>query len=230
MCGIAGAVSLDGSDLQPGIAGRMRDRILHRGPDGNGDYEEAGVSLAACRLAIVDLDPRGLMPMTSADGRYRIVHNGEIYNRLELRDELTASGAELHTTTDTEVLLQLYARHGERMLDRLDGMFAFAIWDSDRRELFAARDRVGEKPFHYALHAGTLLFASEPKALFAAGVPCAFDDSTFIELVAFRSTSGERTPFRDVKRLLPGHWLRVANGRVETGEWWRFPTTGPMPS
>jgi len=230
MCGIAGAVTLDDRPLEPGLAARMRDRIVHRGPDGNGQIEAPGVSLAACRLAIVDLEPRGLMPMASADGRFHIVHNGEIYNRPELRDELIAQGVSLTTTTDTEVILQLYALHGPAMLDRLDGMFAFAIWDSSRRELFAARDRVGEKPFYYAEHGGRFLFASEPKALFAAGVPVAFADETWLELLTFRSVAGERTVYRGVSRLLPAHWLRVSRGRVETGGWWKFPTTGPAPA
>ena len=193
MCGIAGVVALSGSDPEPELAARMRDRILHRGPDGNGQFDGPGVSLAACRLAIVDLDERGVMPMASADGRYRIVHNGEIYNRPDLRAELERTGIQLRTTTDTEVLLQLYARHGAAMLDRLDGMFAFAIWDSEQRQLFAARDRVGEKPFFYAEHEGRLYFASEPKALFAGGVPPCFDETTWSELLTFRSTAGERT-------------------------------------
>lgn len=230
MCGIAGVIALNGSDLAPGTAARMRDAIQHRGPDGNGEYDGPNVQLAACRLAIVDLEPRGLMPMSTPDGRYTIVHNGEIYNRPELRDELLALGEQLHTTTDTEVILALYARHGPQMLDRLDGMFAFAIWDAAERALFAARDRIGEKPFYYAVHEGRLYFASEPKALFAAGVPKAFNDETWLELISFRAVSGERTAYRGVKTLLPGHWLRAANGRVETREWWRFPTTGPAPS
>jgi asparagine synthase (glutamine-hydrolysing) len=208
----------------------MRDRIIHRGPDGSGDFEAPGVSLAACRLAIVDLEPRGLMPMASSDGRLHIVHNGEIYNRPELRDELLAQGVALHTTTDTEVLLELYKIHGPAMLDRLDGMFAFAIWDSERRELFAARDRVGEKPFYYAIDRGRLLFASEPKALFAAGVRAEFEDSTWLELMTFRGVSGERTVYRGVKSLLPGHWLRASAADVEMGQWWRFPTSGEAPA
>ena len=116
------------------------------------------------------------------------------------------------------------------MLDRLDGMFAFAIWDAHRRELFAARDRVGEKPFYYATHNGRFLFASEPKALFAAGVPCEFADETWLELMTFRSAAGERSVYRGVKRLLPAHWLRVANGSIQIEQWWRFPTSGPEPA
>ena len=208
----------------------MRDALQHRGPDGNGEHDGPGVSIAACRLAIVDLEPRGIMPMASADGRFHIVHNGEIYNRPELRDDLIRRGIELRTTTDTEVILQLYALDGPAMLDRLDGMFAFAIWDSQHRELFAARDRVGEKPFYYATHNGRFLFASEPKALFAAGVPCEFADETWLELMTFRSAAGERSVYRGVKRLLPGHWLRVANGRIDIEQWWRFPSNGPEPA
>ncbi len=208
----------------------MRDRIAHRGPDGNGEYDAPGVSLAACRLAIVDLERRGLMPMLSDDGRFHIVHNGEIYNRLELRDALQARGARLRTTTDTEVILQLFALDGPKMLESLDGMFAFAIWDAGKRELFAARDRVGEKPFFYAIHEGRLYFASEPKALFEAGVPRAFNEETWLELVSFRSVAGERTVYRDVNSLLPAHWLRAGAAGLETGEWWRYPTSGPPPT
>jgi asparagine synthase (glutamine-hydrolysing) len=208
----------------------MRDAIVHRGPDGNGEYEAPGVSLAACRLAIVDLEPRGLMPMSTPDGRYTIVHNGEIYNRLELRDDLERRGVQLLTTTDTEVSVQLYALEGERMLDRLDGMFAFAIWDSANRELFAARDRIGEKPFHHAIHEGRFFFASEPKGLFAAGVPRRFDESTWAELLTFRGTAGPRTTYVGVERLLPAHWLRAGAAGVRTGQWWHEPTSGPTPT
>ncbi len=227
MCGIAGVVSLNGRQPAPGVAARMRDRIIHRGPDGNGEFDAPGISLAACRLAIVDLEPRGLMPMATPDGRYRIVHNGEIYNRLELRAELIERGVAPHTTTDTEVLLHLWALDGTQMLDRLDGMFAFAIWDAQRRELFAARDRCGEKPFFYAVLEGQLFFASEPKAIFAAGLPCTFDEATWPELLTFRSTAGARTPYVGVQRLLPGHWLRAGAGGLETRRWWSFPTCGP---
>ncbi len=155
-----------------------------------------GVQLAACRLAIVDLAPRGLMPMSSADGRFHIVHNGEIYNRLELATSSKPAGRQLRTTTDTEVILELYAQEGEAMLDRLDGMFAFAIWDTQTQELFAARDRVGEKPFDYAIHEGRLYFASEAKALFAAGVPRRFDEETFAEIFTFRSAAGDANAVR----------------------------------
>jgi len=116
------------------------------------------------------------------------------------------------------------------MLDRLDGMFAFAIWDTQKRELFAARDRVGEKPFSYAVHEGRLYFGSEPKALFAAGIPKAFNEETWLELISFRSVAGERTAYRGVNTLLPGHWLRAGASGIETREWWRFPTEGPAPT
>jgi asparagine synthase (glutamine-hydrolysing) len=224
MCGIAGVVALDDRQIAPGTAARMRDRILHRGPDGSAEFEAPGVSLAACRLAIVDLDPRGLMPMSSADGRYRIVHNGEIYNRLELRQQLIEQGVALRTTTDTEVIVELWRRQGEAMLDRLDGMFAFAIWDTQTRELFAARDRCGEKPFFWSVHRGCLWFGSEPKALFAGGVPCTFDEATWPELLVFRFVAGSRTPYAGVQRLEPGQWLRAGPSGLVFGRWWNFPT------
>jgi len=230
MCGIAGVVALNGHDPEPRTAALMRDRIVHRGPDGNGEFDAPGVSLAACRLAIVDLAPRGLMPMSSPDGRFHIVHNGEIYNRPELRSELERSGVVLSTTTDTEVILRLYEREGPRMLDRLDGMFAFAIWDARQRELFAARDRVGEKPFFYSVRNGRLYFASEPKALFAAGIPAEFAAETWNELITFRSTAGTRTPYVGVSSLLPGHWLLAGRDGSRTERWWCFPTDGPAPA
>ena len=221
MCGIAGVVALGAAaDPPTGVVAAMRDRLLHRGPDGSRAYESPGVGLVACRLAIVDLEERGSMPMSSPDGRFHIVHNGEIYNRPELRAELAAQGVQLLTTTDTEVLLQLYARHGLTMLDRLDGMFAFAVWDAQRHELVAARDRCGEKPFFYTTSAGCLYFASEPKALFAAGAAKAFDENTWPELLVFRYVAGTRTPCRGVQRLLPGHWMRAGLGGLEIRRWW----------
>ena len=215
MCGIAGVVALNGSDPEPGLAGRMRDRIIHRGPDGKGEFDATGVSLAACRLAIVDLDKHGLMPMSSPDGRYRIVHNGEIYNRPELRAELERAGIQLRTTTDTEVLVYLYALYGAAMLDRLDGMFAFAIWDTQQRELFAARDRVGEKPFFYAEHEGRLFFASEPKALFAGGVSAVFRRDDVVGAADVQEHCGPADAVRWRQETSP---RRVAAGEPERPE------------
>src|SRR5881397_679015 len=173
MCGIAGIVSLDEAPIDPAVLQRMSDRQAHRGPDGEGfllGWVESGgfrhalvphtrawdarasvrVGLGHRRLAILDLSDRGLQPMAASDPRCWIVFNGEIYNHRELRTELEARGRTFRTRTDTEVLLQSYHEWGEDCLARLQGMYAFAIWDGARGRLFCARDRVGIKPFYYA--------------------------------------------------------------------------------
>jgi asparagine synthase (glutamine-hydrolysing) len=185
MCGIAGIVSL-GRPVDLDALQRMTDLQRHRGPDGEGflacsaiegQFDHAflphtshwdgraplAVGLGHRRLAILDLSDRGLQPMTVADARTWIVFNGEIYNHLELRAELESLGYQFDTRTDTEVLLQSYREWGEECLGRLEGMFAFAIWDSARRRLFCARDRLGIKPFYYSTPPGSFVFASELK-------------------------------------------------------------------
>ena len=222
MCGICGVVGLNRSLGDPGNLERMRDSMAYRGPDDAGLYVDDLVSLGSRRLAILDLSPRGHMPMNSADGRYWITYNGEIYNYRELRVGLEARGYSFRSNTDTEVLVNLFAADGPAMLDRLNGMFALAIWDSRERRLFLARDHVGIKPLYYAARGGALYFASEQKALFAAGVPLQFDNSTWDELLCFRYVAGERTPFVGVKRLLPGHYMIWENGASTTRRWWHL--------
>ena len=220
ICGIAGS-RRPAADTERTVLA-MRETLARRGPDDAGSFVEDGIALAIRRLAILDLSPLGHMPMPSHDGRYRIVHNGEVYNYMQLRERLAARGARFRSRSDTEVILELYAREGPAMLHRLNGMFAFAIWDTQERSLFIARDRMGIKPLYYATHEGALVFASEQKAVFAAGVPKRFDDETWEELLCFRFTAGERTPLAGVKRLLPGHWLRWRDGRIETVRWWNL--------
>jgi asparagine synthase (glutamine-hydrolysing) len=223
MCGICGIAYADRArpiDRCQLIA--MRDALVHRGPDDAGIFVADGIGLGTRRLAILDLSARGHMPMCTTDGRFAITYNGEIYNYRELRRDLESKGVTFHSDTDTEVLLTLFVREGESMLDRLNGMFAFAIWDAERAELFAARDRVGVKPLYYCEQNGGFYFASEEKALFAAGIPADFDGDTWTELLCFKYVAGERTPFVGVKRLLPGHSLRYARGRVQIRRWWRF--------
>jgi asparagine synthase (glutamine-hydrolysing) len=200
----------------------MRDVLAHRGPDDAGSYLAPGVALGSRRLAILDLSEQGHMPMQSADGRYWITYNGEIYNYRDLRAELASRGHRFRSHTDTEVVLHLYQEQGPQMLERLNGMFAIAIWDAQERTLFLARDRVGVKPLYYTLENGTLYFASEQKALFAGGVRAEFDSDTWTELLCFGYVAGERTPFRGVLRLLPGHYLIWKAGRVETRRWWNL--------
>ena len=221
MCGICGIVHRDPTwRVDDGQLLAMRDALTHRGPDDAGLFVAPGVCLGARRLSILDLSVRGRMPMSSPDGRYRIVYNGEVYNHRELRLELEAKGYVFRSRTDTEVVLYLYMAEGPAMLARLNGMFAFAVWDSRDRELFLVRDRLGVKPLYYAVRDGALFFASEEKALFAAEVPAQLDTSTLEELLCFRYVAGERTPYLGVRRLLPGHQLVWKDGMHQVRRWW----------
>jgi asparagine synthase (glutamine-hydrolysing) len=224
MCGIAGLVGAAASGGRPTIE-RMLEAQATRGPDDRGvvigDRREDGdVALGHLRLSILDLSPAGHQPMASADGRYWVVFNGEIYNFLELRRELGSEG--FRTGTDTEVILAAYERWGERCLERFRGMFAIAIWDRVERRLWAARDRFGVKPFHYVVRPdGGLLFSSEIKALHAAGVPAEADEtawSTYLTTGHYDHTS--RTFWKDVTRLPPGHALSWHDGQVKVSPWY----------
>ena len=172
MCGLAGFILRQG--LQPSVGReavhRMTARMQRRGPDAEGLWDGGGVILGHRRLAILDLDHRADQPMHSLDGRYTIVFNGEIYNFRELRSMLEADGVPFHTSSDTEVLLALFAREGENMLPRLRGMFAMAIWDASAGVLFLARDPYGIKPLYYTQMQEGFLFASQVKALCASGL------------------------------------------------------------
>jgi asparagine synthase (glutamine-hydrolysing) len=217
MCGIAGAVRLDG--VQPvdrTVVERMLDAIAHRGPDGRGVVVSGRAVLGAVRLAVLDTSARGDQPMCTADGRHHLVHNGELYDVVAQRRRLDHR---LRSGSDTEVLLHLLARDGEATFSAIDGMFASAWWDASADRLVIARDRFGEKPLFWARHDDCLWFASEEKALFAAGVPAALDPETWPELLMFRVVAGERTPYLGVRRLLPGHLLEVHAGSVTTRAW-----------
>jgi len=223
MCGICGVVHQDRSyPVEQSRLLTMRDSLAHRGPDDAGYYLAPGVALGSRRLAIIDLSERGHMPMSTPDGRYRITYNGEVYNYRELRRALKNRGHIFRSNTDTEVLLYLYADEGPALLNRLNGMFALAIWDNQERTLFLARDRLGIKPLYYAWHQGALYFASEAKALFAAGVPARFDHKVWEELLCFRYLAGARTPFAGVQRLLPGHYLLWWDGNIRIRRWWNL--------
>ena len=223
MCGLCGIVHRDPTHpVSERELLAMRDAIVHRGPDDAGHYIGPGVGLGSRRLSILDLSERGRMPMHTAEERYHIVYNGEIYNHLELRRRLEAKGYAFRSRTDTEVVLHLYADEGPAMLSRLNGMFAIAIWDAQDRVLFLARDRLGVKPLYYSYESATLRFASEQKALFADGRPNQFDAGTWEELLCFRYVAGERTPFVGVQRVLPGHYLLWKNGELQSKRWWHL--------
>ena len=222
MCGICGYVHSDpGFSLKDGALQAMTDALYHRGPDDEGAVFGSGVGLGIRRLAVLDLSEAGHMPM-SRSGRYQIVYNGEVFNYRELRTELEQAGYTFRSNSDTEVVLALYEKSGPPMLERLNGMFALAIWDTLERQLFLARDRVGIKPLYYTFHGGAFLFASEQKAFFQAGVRPQLDPTTLTELLCFRYVGGARTPFAGIKRLLPGHWLIWKDGQITLRRWWHL--------
>ncbi len=165
MCGICGILNLNGKPVSPAILQKMTDVIAHRGPDGEGFHIDRFIGLGHRRLAILDLSEAGHQPMLTNDGRMVITYNGEVYNFKELRAELQKLGYHFPSQTDTEVVLNAYAEWGTKCLNRFNGMFAFAIWDKEKQELFIARDRYGIKPLYYTLKSNTLIFASEIKAI-----------------------------------------------------------------
>lgn len=220
MCGIAGATSATSPLL---IA--MREALAHRGPDDAGIWLEqpGGPGLAHTRLAVIDLSPGGHQPMESDCGRYVISYNGEIYNYRELKGELRAMGESFRSDSDTEVLLRLLRRYGPVSLQRLVGMFAFALWDRQERRLLLVRDRLGVKPLVYALLPdGGIAFASEIGALMShPQVSKRIDQAGLSEYLACLYVPAPRTIYAGVKKLEPGTWLSWQDGRTRTERWWR---------
>jgi asparagine synthase (glutamine-hydrolysing) len=220
MCGIGGAVSLSLSPLRnaQGTVELMNDLLRHRGPDGEATWvHDHGVAaFAHRRLAIIDLDS-GDQPMTDGGGNW-VTHNGEIYNYIELRGLLGKD--RFHTSSDTEVILRAYRQWGEGCLERLRGMFSFALWDEETQTLFAARDRFGIKPLYYTVVDGVLYFASEVKALLPFLPKVETDLDGLADYLTFQFPLAGKTLFTGVQELLPGHFLRVRNGTVETQRYW----------
>lgn len=201
----------------------MADALRHRGPDDEGLWTEPGAGLAHRRLSIIDLSDRGRQPMSNEDGTVWTVCNGEIYNFRELRVELEAAGHRFRSDSDSEVLVHLYEDLGPDMVERLDGMFAFAIWDTRKRVLVLARDRVGKKPLKYALRDGELWFGSEAKALLRSGAVAAEPDPEAIsEFLARGYVPAPRTGFRGIRKLLPGHVLVRTDAGVDVRPYWRL--------
>jgi asparagine synthase (glutamine-hydrolysing) len=198
----------------------MASRLAHRGPDGAGTYSDGCAALGHTRLSVVDL-VGGRQPMANEDGSLRIVYNGEIYNHRDLRRDLVSRGHRYRTESDTETILHLYEEEGEACVERLRGMFAFAVWDARRRRLFLARDRMGIKPVYYHQDAQRFRFASEIKALLADPEvePC-LDRAALPEHLVFGYSHGDATLFHGIRSLPPGHTLTVAAGRVVMRRYW----------
>ena len=223
MCGINGIAlsSKSRTGLDVSVVERMRDVISHRGPDDKGLFVEGGVGLGHRRLSIVDVS-RGHQPMTNEDGSLHITYNGEIYNHTDYRESLEAKGHVYQTHCDTETILHLYEEHGSACVDYLRGMFAFAIWDQRKRELFIARDRLGVKPLYYVhTEDGSLYFGSEIKTLLEArAVKPEINYAALSDYLANHAPSGEETLFLGVKRLLPGHVLSWHDGEISIRRYW----------
>ena len=224
MCGVAGLLNFDGEPASAKLLDRMGESIRHRGPDDDGVFTEGALGLASRRLAIIDLSPAGHQPMSTPDGRFVMVYNGELYNFRELKPELEALGHRFRSSGDSEVALAAFAQWDTAAIARFNGMFALAIWDRQRHRLVLARDRYGVKPLYYAASERRLLFASEVKAFlqhpdFSVGV----DPETLLEYFTFQNVLTDRTLFRGV-RMLPAGSLAVieADGRTKLETYWDF--------
>src|SRR5262245_41758857 len=225
MCGIAGVLFADPArPVDPDTLRRMGRAIAHRGPDGEGFWTEPGVGLVHRRLAIIDLSGGG-QPLGNEDGSVQVVFNGEIYNFQELRDGLEAKGHRFRTRSDTEVLVHLYEEEGDWLVERLRGMFTFALWDRPRRRLLLARDRLGIKPLYVYRDAEKLLFGSELKAILAhPDVPRQVDPEALEDYLAFGMITGGRSIFRGVEKLSAAHVPSVEAGRwgVAPRRYWQL--------
>lgn len=226
MCGIAGICNISSSEAitEQKIAA-MVEMLYHRGPDGKGFYISQGVGLGHARLSIIDLET-GEQPIHNEDKTVWVTFNGEIFNYIELREELRKKGHKFYTTTDTEVLVHLYEEYGESFVSHLNGQFAIGLWDTKRKKLVLVRDRVGIVPLFYKLEAGSLFFASEIKAIIAvSNERPRMDLSALDQLMTFWSPVSPNTMFQDVYELSPGQMLVLENGKInKTRYWdWEFP-------
>ncbi|MBK8966179.1 MAG: asparagine synthase (glutamine-hydrolyzing) [Saprospiraceae bacterium] len=217
MCGISGIIHLDGKPVAEAQLSAMMGAMKHRGPDDEGWFAESGLGLGFVRLSILDLSPAGHMPMFSADERYVLIFNGEIFNYIELREELIGLGHQFRTTGDSEVLLAAYVQWGEAMLHRLNGMWAFVIFDRKEKVVFGARDRFGVKPFYYCVDGARIIFGSEiPSILAVLGRKPRPDEEAIFNYLAFnRTDQGADTFFKEVKKLNHGHFFKV---RIAPGQ------------
>ena len=227
MCGIAGILNLHNS-MPPSLEQitAMISTLAYRGPDESGVYHDPAIALGHLRLSIIGING-GSQPICNETGTLWIVYNGEAFNFIELRDDLIKRGHFFTTATDTEVVLHLYEEYGVKCLDKINGQFAFAIWDSVTKELFLARDRVGIRPLYYTLTGGRLSFASEIKAILAVSGVREIDIQALSQIFVFWTTLSGRTVFRDIQELPPGHFMLVKNGGVRLEPYWTIPFHPP---
>jgi len=225
MCGIAGIFNYHGEAVDPAVLERMTKELIHRGPDDEGLWMHDYVGLGHRRLAIIDPTPAGHQPMKSADGRYVLSYNGEIYNFRELRDELRKKGYSFYSGSDTEVVLQSWKCWGKEALSRFNGMFAFALWDQKKDRLILARDRYGVKPLYYWDNGKKLAFGSEIKAILRhPDFPGGVSPEALHEYFTFQNIFSDRTLFKGIRILPPGHCLQFQyrRGHIQTDHYWDF--------
>lgn len=220
MCGITGYVNFERErPASDSVLRKMANTLCHRGPDGEGFFLHRNVALGHRRLAIIDLST-GDQPMFNDDRSITLIHNGEIYNYIELREELKALGHVFRTNSDTEVMIRAYEQWGTDCLAKFNGMWSFALWDEKKQRLFCSRDRLGEKPFHYSVCDGTFVFASEIKGLFAFGIPRVLNEEVLDAYLCFGYVPAPYSMFKGIQKLPPGHFLLVENGQVRTKTYW----------
>jgi asparagine synthase (glutamine-hydrolysing) len=225
MCGVVGIINLDGAPVDDHVLARMTSAIAHRGPDGDGRYVDGAVGLGNRRLAIIDLSAAAAMPMANEDGSVVITYNGEIYNYRELRVELEREGHRFRTAADSEVALHAYEQWGERCVERFNGMFALAVYDSAKRQAFLARDRYGIKPLYLSQAGPTLMFSSEIKAFFEhPEFRAELSPVHLLEYFTFQNIFSDGTLFSGVRTLEPGHTLTISlrSGRRQLRRYWDF--------
>ncbi|MFA9421029.1 MAG: N-acetylglutaminylglutamine amidotransferase, partial [Gammaproteobacteria bacterium] len=230
MCGLFGALSFSGQSIEPGIARAMSEKVARRGPDDRGEWFDGPVMLGHRRLAIIDLSPQGHQPMHDVGEQYTIVFNGTIYNYPELREQLISDGYVFHSHSDTEVILNAYARWGETCTEKLHGMFAFAIWDKSAQSLFLARDRMGIKPLYYAKTPDGFYFASNPQALLATGrCDTAIDPvGLHYQLSLHAVIPAPRTILKGIRKCQPAFQMRVGtDGSLSESRYWSLQAHRP---
>ena len=229
MCGIFGTFSADSRRPSDNVLGQMAKAILHRGPDHTGLYSEGLCTLGNCRLSIIDLSPSANQPQMSDDGNIILVQNGEIYNYIELREELESLGCHFKTSGDTEVLVRAYEVWGADFVQRLNGMFAIAIYDRNKEALYLYRDRLGVKPLYISQDSnGTFYFASEIKALLAAGISAKINMTAIAEYLALNYIPQPKTAFQDIHHLSPGHMAIIdKNNGLRTSQYWHLGDVSP---
>src|SRR5688572_24828444 len=226
MCGIAGIAGSNDRDMAEMVIRRMTDRLAHRGPDADGFLVEDGIALGHRRLSIIDLSEAANQPQFDSNGRFAVILNGEIYNFRYVKKQFP--DYPFRTESDTEVILAAYAKYGPDCLRLLNGMFAFAIWDRERRELFVARDRLGVKPLYYSLLAdGTFVFASEIRSILESGlVERKLNDPALTEYLMYQSVYAPRTIVEGIHQLPAGSFCIHADGKLQITPYWRIEETG----